>query len=655
MATREEIFAAIKNADTAGDSESVRKLAAYLKTMEAPQQPIAAVKPIGKQIIDVARPTVEALGAVGGAILGTPIAPPFGTVGGAGLGYGIATTGLNALEEQLGYRKPVSIQEGLTQGATDIAAGSTMEGVARAIGPAIAKGFGAGADIVSGDYATKKAAKIAREALGPDAPAVMQQLRSAPPSMTAAQASAKTNSPVWQSLNEVAASRDPRFYGGILTPTQQTAATNMLANIAGGGNQTAMRGTQYNALGALNKELIPVLKTELNAANTAGILKPKLEGQANRFGDAAAAKVEDVRRFTAAGERAGGRAATTTLVPGYPNVPGRYTYMGELEKRAEQVTQQAADASLPFGEASRFAQAASDSLAAHGLRPLEARTIQEAIRQTSSKPEFAGNRDISKVMSRISEDIGQWTNQGGVIDAYALDAIRKNSINGVIRELYPSAEKSVQKELAASVLTTVKPLIVDAIEKAGGNGYGKYLADYSTGRHAIDQMKMGAVAADLFKNNQKAFVDLVEGNSPKEVEKVFGSGKYDIAKEMNPDAMRQLRVISELTNRSIQAGEQATLGQKALAEIIQANTFKFKIPWGLSPKTMAMNRAIDIAERRLSGKTMNILAEGLKSGASASELVTYLPAKERVNMLRVLADPSIYRGAGASMTPNQEP
>jgi hypothetical protein len=70
---------------------------------------------------------------------------------------------------------------------------------------------------------------------------------------------------------------------------------------------------------------------------------------------------------------------------------------------------------------------------------------------------------------------------------------------------------------------------------------------------------------------------------------------------------------------------------------------------------MAMNRAIDIAERRLSGKTMNILAEGLKSGASASELVTYLPAKERVNMLRVLADPSIYRGAGASMTPNQEP
>lgn len=37
MATREEIYAAIRNADRAGDAESVRKLGAYLQTMQAPR------------------------------------------------------------------------------------------------------------------------------------------------------------------------------------------------------------------------------------------------------------------------------------------------------------------------------------------------------------------------------------------------------------------------------------------------------------------------------------------------------------------------------------------------------------------------------------------------------------------------------------------
>lgn len=42
MATKDEIYAAIRNADKAGDSASVQKLAAYLKTMDAPQQSAAA-------------------------------------------------------------------------------------------------------------------------------------------------------------------------------------------------------------------------------------------------------------------------------------------------------------------------------------------------------------------------------------------------------------------------------------------------------------------------------------------------------------------------------------------------------------------------------------------------------------------------------------
>jgi hypothetical protein len=45
MATREEIYAAIKNADAANDSESVQKLSDYLKTMPAEGKPAVAAAP----------------------------------------------------------------------------------------------------------------------------------------------------------------------------------------------------------------------------------------------------------------------------------------------------------------------------------------------------------------------------------------------------------------------------------------------------------------------------------------------------------------------------------------------------------------------------------------------------------------------------------
>jgi hypothetical protein len=430
-----------------------------------------------------------------------------------------------------------------------------------------------------------------------------------------------------------------------------------------------MRGTQKNALEALNDELIPVLKTELRAADTAGVLKPRLEGQATRFANAAESKVEDVRRFGApvpshysnppagAGVRAAEKAAATNVPlnrAGNVLVPGRYTYAGELEKRAEQVAASSADSSLLFGEASRFAQAGADSLAAYGLKPLTVKSVQSGIAKLKLNPSDAGNDLLEASLNNVSEDIAKWVNKEGVISADALYAIRRNSVDAAIRKMMPGSDEVVQKSRAAGVMAKLHPLIDDAIETAGGSGYKKYLSDYTAGRHKIEQTKMGAFAADLFRTKPTAFVELVEGNSPKEVEKIFGHGKYDIAKEMPPESMGQLRSIANLVKRSAESAERAGYGHNALAEIMKTHTPAWRIPWGLSPKTMAMNQALAVAQKRLSSKTMNILAEGMKSGAKADELMSFLPAKERVNLLRVLSDPSTYRGVGAGMMPTQE-
>jgi hypothetical protein len=99
---------------------------------------------------------------------------------------------------------------------------------------------------------------------------------------------------------------------------QDTVRLNQLAAIAGGTDQTAARAAREESRQILNKLMIPQLKIELGAANIAGQQLPRLQGQATQFGDVAGQKVEDVRRFTAAGERA--RGAQVTPVPGMPRV-----------------------------------------------------------------------------------------------------------------------------------------------------------------------------------------------------------------------------------------------------------------------------------------------------------------------------------------------
>jgi hypothetical protein len=628
------------------DAELIEHLSKKTAKTE-PAKPVE--KSFGQKAIEFVEPTVEALGAVGGGALGLASPIPGGTAIGAGLGYGLAKGGVRAAKQFLGYEQPRNALSNLTQGAQDVLIGGSMEAGGQIVAPYLAKAAGWATDAVTGTLGKVRAARIANESLGPDREAVINALRSAPEGQTASQATADINSPTWQALAQRSAARDPRFFGSGMTPTQLRESTTTLGDLAGGTNQTQMRSAAEGAVRRLNDDLIPTLKNELDVANIAGVKKPLLEGQANRFGEAAASKVEDVRRFTAAGVRAGERAANTTLVPGYPMVPGRYTYMGELEKRAEQVAQQAADASLPFGEASRFAQSAADSLAAHGLKPLEFGAIQNSIVSTLKKPEFAGNKDVSAVLKRVVSDVAEWTGNGGVIDAYALDSIRKNSVNGAIRELYPAADKNVQKELAASMLTKVKSLIVDAIENAGGAGYGKYLSDYATGRQAINQTKLGAKASEMFKTNPKSFVELVEGNDPATVEKIFGPGNYEIVKEMSAEAMSKLKGVADVTKRTLEASSQASLGQTALREILEKNNPKvFKIPWGLSPKTMALNRALDVAEKSIGNKTMNALTEGMKSGKSAEEMLKVLPAKERTAVLNALSNPALFPGVSAS-------
>lgn len=680
MDPREELIALRRLAELEEKAASAKPPTPAVQEDDRPYSPANIRKGVVSDVrgfISGIPAAIEGAGAIVGGVIGAPLGPA-GVVGGAGLGYGIAKGGVRMTNQLLGNEPaPSSVGNVLATGAHDVLTGATYEAGGRVAMPMLAKGAGWVADKFGGQWGKLRASTIAKEALGPDLEAARRTLTGSADGLTASQATADIYSPTWQALNKRAATIDPRFYGdGPLTPAQMTEATNALQSIAGGATQTQMKTARAGARDALNARLVPTLKTELQAANTAGEMLPKLEGQANRFGAAAASKAEDVRRFTAAGDRAAGRAHTTvldksgkpvaavTVVPGYPRQPGRYTYMGELEKAADDVAEQAANASLPFGEAARFAKAAADSLAAHGLKPLRPEAIQGGIQKVLKNPDFAGNAEIEDIMRAVGSDIAQWTKHNGIIDARALDSIRKNSINGAILRLYKPATVEAQKELAAKVTGNITPLIVDAMEAAGGTGYRNYLADYAVGRQFIDQQKMGAVLADQLRTAPKAFVETATGNNPDAVRKVFGPGRYDkeadrfipgydLAQQMSGSDMGKIGTVADKARRGISAGEQATAGQNALRTILEEHDPRFlKIPWGLSPKTMAINRALDVAEKRLGKSTMNALAQGIKTAQSAQELLAMLPAKERVQVLKRLAEGGLLPPGAAAASVN---
>jgi hypothetical protein len=590
-------------------------------------------------------PTVEAGLAIGGGLLGS-VAGPAGTVMGSAGGYGLGAGLMRQADIALGNRPEMTVGEGLTEGTRDLLMGAIFEAGGQVAAPYLDKALQLGSrgvgwlyDTLSGQIGAQKAAKILRDSLGIDVAAARAAARTAPADLTAAQSIGGLTSPTTQALLEQSAKRDPRY---LMTTAeaQDAARINQLAQLAGAETQTGARGAQAEAKKEIRNRLIPTLEQEMAAANTAGVLEPQLRAQAERMGTVAAGKVDDVRRMTAAAERLPRMGAERGAAERGMPTPGRYTYEGELAKRADDVATQAAEGSLVFGEASRFATAAADSLSAHGLKPLKGDAIVASIEKTLADPKLApGNRDLQRALRRVSADIQQWTNLGGVIDAWALDTIRKNSVNAVAKQLHPTDPRA-QKELAAKVLESVRPSIVKAVEDAGGTGYGAYLDAYATGLKAVSEKKMSAKALEMYQSDPKAFIKLVEGNSPKEVEKVFGAGSYDLAKEMSAKAMTTLKSVAGEVKRDIKVGEQATVGRDALRELLEANKSKFRFPsFAFSRTTTTANVTLDALSDRLGKKVMEKLTEASKSGKNMAQLIDTLPATERSKVLRTLNNP----------------
>ncbi|MGL5223672.1 MAG: hypothetical protein ACRC8I_12230 [Plesiomonas shigelloides] len=600
----------------------------------------------GQRVYQAARPFVapilEAGGAIGGSLLGTPMGP-VGIVGGSGLGYAIAKEGLELADVAMGMKPQRQGHEIVTAPLLNTLEGAAFEAGGRIVGPLVAGGVGKLVDLrrIPGN----KAATLARNALGPDLPAVVNALKSGQnQGISAAQASAGVNSPTWQALIDRATARDPRFLSA-LEKSQADEAVNALSRLAGGTTAAEVRGTTESAKSATRSITSPMRDTALNRANL-GKDVARLEGMSAELGEQAASKVQEVRRLMELGDIANARARLNLIKRDLPVGLTKYTYQSELaEKAFGEWANRAADASLDLGQGARFASQAAGALRSVGIKPLEGEPLVRALRAVSTNPEFAGNDLLLGSLKNVADDIAKWSGGGGVIDARALDAIRKNSVNATIRQIMPAADAVSQRAAAAGVLSRVKPVIDDAIEAAGGAGYRDYLKTHAQLSQKIAEKQLAGEALRLFKTNKDAFVRLVQNESPEAVEKILGPGKYNIATELANDILAPLEHEAAKVIRNANIKSQVAGGQDALKELLLQNMSKFRLPSYVSALASTTNKALNILEGKIGAKTMATLTTALKTPEGAANLLESLPAIERNRVLRIMSNPDKWSNA----------
>ena len=674
MATLEQLTAALVKADAAGNAADAKALADEIRRVRvAPEPTSLALTPsvrteagipgprqdltMGQQVYQAARPyvapLVEAGGAIGGGLLGGtagtfgagPVGTVAGGVAGAGLGYGIAKEGLEAADVAMGMKAPRQGAAQVVEPVRNILEGATFEAGGKVLGQALGYVGGKIADLRQ--IPLQKATKIVKDALGPDLEQVTNALRAAQgKGISAAQAAADINSPTFQALIERATARDPRFLRA-LEKTQGEESVNALAKLAGGSTAAAVRGTTENAKNALNTIQTPAREAALGRANL-GKAVAGYETQAGQLAEGAAGKVADVRRLESAKNKAVDAYykysiddATGTLMPTQQG-----TNMGNLAVKADEWAAKAADASLDLGQGARFAQAAADSMRSVGIKPLDGAAVAQKVGAVANNPEFAGNDVLIGAVKNVADDIAKWTSGGGIIDARALDAIRKNSVNAAIQQLRPGMDATAQRNLAASVMNDIKPTLINAIEEAGGTGYRQYLADYTKGMQKIAEKKLSGEALNLWKTNKDEFVRLVQNESPEAVEKILGPGRYNIATELADSTMGVLQDQAKKRLTEMAVKEQVSAGQDALKTLLLDNMSKLRVPSYLSAVAATTNKALNILENKIGKKTMETLTEALKTPEGAADLLATLPGSERNRVLNLLSDPSKWTSGG---------
>jgi hypothetical protein len=474
---------------------------------------------------EMAGPTIEALGTVGGGVLGSA-GGPIGAVGGAGLGYGISKELLNMADVGLGLKPPRTGTQTIVDPAQNVAEGAFFEGVA---GPVV-KGASKAFDIGKG--ATLKAKNILKETLsGVDIPSVRNMLTKQG-DVTAGQALGDSTLPAFQALSErVSARTVPAAKFKFETQEAQEAA-----RLAGIKNVTPDLAQSIR-----NRELVS---------------KPFYE------------------------------AADKAIVPLDAPMISLFDRMpkGTLEKAAEIAKMEGRPFILNDPQTGQaFPEVTGETL----------HYIKRALSDVANAPASA-------------QGIGRDTQAAarGVLDDFVKEFEMRVPDYAAARSTFADLSKPVNQ---AKVLDAMMKVLE---QPGGGERVMPFLNVLGRGETALLKKSTGF---------------------PR-----YESG--DLRKVLTPDQMKVVDDAASQMTRDIRISDQAATGREALFDVLSDNMKMLRLPSLISFKVAIANDMLNKVEKKVGREVMNKLTDSLKTAKTAEELLSVLPAHERLRVLNIIYD-----------------
>lgn len=273
--------------------------------------------------------------------------------------------------------------------------------------------------------------------------------------------------------------------------TQQAGREQAIGSIAG---TPVLRDAAERARRAITAPM----REETFARADVGEQIPKVLNPLKAANEAAATEaVGDVRRFTAAGERAKDLSKTWTSsvdkAEGVVRRPIQYTYPGQLAGKAEEVAQGAADQSLVSGNLAKVNQAQLENLRALGIKPIDLNGFISKIEQLKNEPGSSAVTEIQNLLQRIQNKAQELVQRGGgVANVRDIDAIRKSELSNIVNELANAKGLGGDKTHMAGVVGKLKDDLVNIIDESAGGGYRNYLQTFSNLSKPINEMEVGS-------------------------------------------------------------------------------------------------------------------------------------------------------------------
>jgi hypothetical protein len=513
------------------------------------------------------------------------------------------------------------------------------------LGTVFKKLVGGGVDLFR--MSKVKAGKILRDALGKDveaAKAAFAQL--SPDDQRLAQQvlidAGVEPSPFFGVGKIVADQIDPDTPARILK--QQEAARNArLAGISGGETATAQRAAAEAGRREVSTATGPARDAALARANIAGATVPAAETLAN----AARQRADEITasgfvpRMRGLEQRAGEQAAIMGDKPAlFPDM-GLIQQTRGISGAAGQRADNAINAQINLRDVARDMEDVVADLAAEGMQPLRVAPIVQQLRSMAGQPGTRADELQRGALRGLADKLQGLADNNGVIDARDLYQIRKTGLNDIVDTLLSGRQPgSGTKERTASLLTSARAMIDDAIEGSGGKNWKDYLARTRQGFETVNRQKLAGEGAQLAQKSPNEFIELMKGNRPETVENVMGTGQFDIggmaladprrynAMKMSAEELQNLNRMTELQSLGETAGgnllfkEQPSFLSRGIRSVIGA---KF-------PSVAYAGQGLNQTQRALMApEVQKQLATAYESGPNMAKAMNEFPTATRVS------------------------